>query len=158
MTNLRIIFAAAALVFISSAALGAHSKIVTDALSSAEWMSKALISSGYKTDFSLNSLREIDRFFKEQAANGKAKAGGLLAEKLGQRLFGIGAYIGEVIRRNAGGEWNGNDADPKAEINISLKLKGGEVIWPVQRAMKRFKNGEEDSIYAYGTLVVKAQK
>lgn len=157
MAIFRIALAAAVLVLISSAALGAP-KIVTDALSSAEWMSKALIISGYKADFSLNSLREIDRFFEEQTTDGKAKAGGLLSEKLGQRLFGIGAYIGEVIRRNAGGDWNGDDADPQAEINISLKLKSGGIIWPVQRAMKRFKNGEEDSIYAYGALVVKTKK
>ena len=45
MTNLRIFIATVALVLISSAAaVGAQPKIVTDALSSAEWMSKALIS------------------------------------------------------------------------------------------------------------------
>jgi hypothetical protein len=156
--NLRIYIATAALVLISSvAALGAESKIVTDALSSAEWISKALISSGYKADFSLDSLREIDRFFEEQTADGKAKAGGLLSEKLGQRIFGISAYVGEVIRRKFGGKWEGNDADPQAEINLSLKLSSGATIWPVQRVMKRLQNGGEDGIYAYGSLVVRTK-
>jgi len=156
--NLRIYIAIAALVLISSVAvLGAEPKIVTDALSSAEWISKALISSGYKADFSLDSLREIDRFFEEQAADGKAKAGGLLSEKPGQRIFGIGAYVGEVIRRKFGGKWEGNDADPQAEINISLKLSSGATVWPVQRVMKRLKNGGEDGIYAYGALIVRTE-
>jgi len=157
--NLKINIASAALLLISSsAALGADSKIVTDALSSAEWISKALTSSGYKADFSLNSLKEVDRFFDEQTKDGKAKAGGLLSEKLGQRLFGIGSYVGEVIRRKRDGKWAGNDADPQAEINLSLKLNSGATIWPVQRVMKRMKNGREDSIYAYGALAAKAEK
>jgi len=157
MNILRIIIAAVLVLISSAAAFGAEPKIVTDAHSAAEWMSKALTSSGYNADFSLNSLREVDLFFDEQTKDGKAKAGGLLSEKLGQRLFGIGAYVGEVIRRNAGGEWNGDDADPQAEINISLKLKSGGTIWPVQRAMKRLKNGKEDSIYEYGILVLEGK-
>jgi len=55
-----------------------------------------------------------------------------------------------VIRRHAGGDWQGDDSDPNAEINIAIKLKDGSLIWPVQRVMKRFKNGPEDGIYAYG--------
>lgn len=129
-------------------------KIVADAVGAANWMSKALSSSGYKADFSLNSLREVDRFFDEQAADGQATPGGLLSEQLGQRIFGLGAYVGEVIRRDCNGAWQGNDADPKAEINIEVKLKDGTVFWPVQRVMKRFKNGSEDGIYAYGSVLV----
>lgn len=129
-------------------------KIVLDAQGAAEWMAKALSMSGYKTDFSLDSLREVDRFFDEHAFEGKARPEGLLAEQLGQRIFGIGAYIGEVIRRQAGGRWLGDDSDTQAEINISLKLRKGTLIWPVQRTMKRFKNGPEDGIYIYAVMIV----
>lgn len=155
MASLRVVIVAMVLVLISSSAFGEETRIVTDALSAAQWISKALTTSGYKADFSLNSLREVDRFFDEQADNGKATPEGLLSEKLGQRLFAIGAYVGEVIRSSAGGEWHGDDADPQAEINLSLKLKDDTVIWPVQRAMKRFRNGKEDGIYAYGMLILK---
>ena len=127
-----------------------QSRIVRDALASAEQISKALSQSGYKADFSLDSLKQVDRFFEEQAANGQPKPGGLLSQQLGARLFAIGAYVGEVIRRQNGGEWQGDDSDPRAEINIVVRLKSGVMLWPVQRVMKRFKNGAEDGIWIYG--------
>ena len=74
-------------------------------------------------------------------------------EGLGQRIFGLGSYVGEVIRRDVGGTWNGDDADPAAEVNITLVLDDGSVIWPVQRVMKRFKNGREDSLVAYAAAL-----
>jgi hypothetical protein len=128
----------------------AQSKIVSDALASAEQISRALSQSGYKADFSLESLKQVDRFFEEQTANGQPKAGGLLSQELGARLFAIGAYVGEVIRRQTGGQWQGDDNDPRAEVNIAIRLKTGVILWPVQRVMKRFKNGAEDGIWIYG--------
>jgi hypothetical protein len=127
-----------------------NSKIAADAKASAEWIAKALSASGYKADFSVESLREVDRFFDDQAPNGRPKPGGLLSSDVGARLFALGGYVGEVIRRASGGDWKGNDKDPEAEINIALVLKAGAILWPVQRVMKRFKNGSEDGIYVYG--------
>jgi hypothetical protein len=125
-------------------------KIVSDAIAAAQWMSQALASSGYKADFSLGSLKEIDRFFDEHSLSGEARPGGLLSQQLGARIFGVGSYVGEVIRRQNGGTWQGNDNDPPAEMNIAVRLKSGAVMWPVQRVMKRLKNGMDDGIWAYG--------
>ncbi|WP_455714891.1 hypothetical protein [Anaerosporobacter sp.] len=36
-----------------------------DIFSAAEWVVRALNSSGYKVDYSLESMRELDRFFDE---------------------------------------------------------------------------------------------
>lgn len=115
----------------------------------ADWIAKALSSSGYAADFSPSSLWEIDRFFDEHSKSGEAIPGGLLSDDLGSRLFSIGAYVGEVIRRSIGGEWHGDDSDPQAEINVELVV-ADSTCWPVQRVMKRFKNGAEDGIAAYG--------
>lgn len=49
------------------------------------------------------------------------------------------------------GEWITDDNDPNGEINISVKLANGTILWPVQKAMERFKNCSEDSIYFYGS-------
>jgi hypothetical protein len=127
--------------------------LVEDAAVAADWIAAALSSSGYRADFSPRSLREVDRFFDEQSEHGKPRAGGLLAEGLGQRIFGLGSYTGEVIRRSLGGEWSADDADPQGEINIELRLPDGSVIWPVQRAMKRLSNGPEDGIAAYAAAL-----
>ncbi len=126
------------------------SQITEDILKGAEWISQALQSSGYRADFSPESLWEIDLFFNDHSKNGEARPNGLLSEKLGTRLFALGGYVGEVLRRNIGGEWRGDDDDPEAEINVELELSSGVTCWPVQRVMKRFKNGGEDGIAVYG--------
>jgi len=120
-----------------------------DIQKSAEWISTALISSGYKADFSTDSIAEVERFFSEQSRNGKAVSSGLLSEQLGTRLFSVGSYVGELLKRNIGGEWIVNDSDPQDEINVAVKLPNGTICWPVQRVMKRFKNGTEESLTAY---------
>jgi len=52
--------------------------------------------------------------------NGQALPGGLLSEQLGNRIFSVGGYVGEVLRQPKSGTWVGNDADPQTEINIEL--------------------------------------
>lgn len=129
---------------------GCMANIKEDIDKSADWIANALNSSGYRADFAPRSLWEIDRFFEEHSQDGTAKPGGLLSSGLGQRIFALGSYIGEVARRELGGRWGGDDNDPEAEINVELLLPDGTRCWPVQRAMKRFKNGEEDGIAAWG--------
>jgi hypothetical protein len=124
--------------------------LADDIQTSSDWISRALTSPVYSADFSRAMLKDVDRFCDEHSKNGRAKPGGLLSEQLGQRMFALGSYVGEVIRRAFGGRWQTDDADPQGEINVSLILQSGGVIWPVQRVMKRFKNGPEDGIYAYG--------
>lgn len=127
--------------------------VIEDAAKASVWIAMALSSSGYIADFTTASLWQIDRFFDEQTQDRTAKPGGLLSQDLGPRLFAIGAYIGEVIRRERGGEWVANDNGPQAEINIDVRLTDGMTCWPVQRAVKRFKNGPEDGIAAYGVVM-----
>jgi hypothetical protein len=124
--------------------------IFEDVKTSSEWIAKALLSSGYNIDFSPSSLWEIDRFFDEHTQSGTPISGGLLSEDMGSRLFAIGSYIGEVVIRSKGGEWIGDDSDPQVEMNIELLLSDDVRCWPVQRAMKRMKNGSEDGIAVYG--------
>lgn len=124
--------------------------IKEDIAESSDWISRALQASGYRADFSPESLWEIDRFFDDHSVNGTARPGGLLSRDLGGRLFAIGSYIGEVVRRKVGREWVGDDADPEVEINVELHLPEGSRCWPAERVMKRFKNGPEDGIAAWG--------
>ena len=116
-------------------------------------MARALTASRYGADFSAASLWEVERFFDEHAPYGQARPEGLLGEQLGLRLFGLGGYVGEVLRRQVGGRWHGNDEDPSAEINVALQLSDGSVVWPVQRVMRRFQNGREDCVVVYAAAV-----
>ena len=135
-----------------------YKPILVDIQTSAAHVAAALNSSDYKADWSVESLREIDRFFDEQSSNGNVNPGGLLAEHMGAKIFAIGAYTGEVIRRAVGGTWEGDDNDPKAEITVVLKLPHSGIIWPTQRALKRLRNGSEDGIYVYGWDIVEREK
>lgn len=74
--------------------------ILEDIYQAAEWLSKALLSSGYQADFSPSSLWEIDRFFDDHSHDGAAIPEGLLEEQIGYRLFALGSYVGEGIRRS----------------------------------------------------------
>src|SRR5215470_10947473 len=92
--------------------------VIEDAASASAWIATALSSSGYIDDFTPASLWQIDRFFDEQAQGGMARPGGLLSQDLGSRLFAVGAYIGEVIRRERGGEWVADDNSPKLRLTL----------------------------------------
>lgn len=115
-----------------------------DLHSACEWVVMALNSSGYKADYTLDSMKEIDRFIDEQSGEG-----GLISRNRGQILFALGSYVGETVIRLYGGKWLTDDDDPQGEINVSVELPDGTVIFPVQRVIKRYQNGSEDSIYAY---------
>ena len=113
-----------------------------------KWLVEAMASSGYTLDGTISSFRELDRFFEEQQ-----RPGGLLDGTVGNKLFAIGCYMGQVLIAQLGGTWQTDDSDPMGEINIAVHLADGSTVWPVQRAMKRFENGPEDSIYAYGAVL-----
>ena len=111
---------------------------------SAEWVKKNMNLSGYKVDYDLDSMKEVDRFFDEQT-----KEGGLLTGKCGNIIFSLGSFIGETIIKLYGGEWITNDDDPNGEINAEVHTSDKIVCWPIIRCMKRRQNGPEESIYAY---------
>ena len=113
----------------------------------AKWFEEAMASSGYVLDGTLESFQELDRFIDEQK-----RPGGLLDGKAGSKLFGMGAYVGQTLIAQLGGRWETDDRDPQGEVNIAVTLSSG-TVWPVQRVMKRFSNGSEDSLYAYGAAL-----
>ena len=128
------------------------SLLLDDVRTSAEWIAHALDSSGYRADFTPAGLRDIERFMSDHSDQGTAVAGGLLATDLGARLFALGCYVGETVRLAKGGSWEADD-DPRGEIDIRLRLPDGSVVWPVQRLMKRFANGPEDSVVGYAAAL-----
>ena len=43
-----------------------------------------------------------------------------------------------MIISTYGGEWICDDKDPMGEVNASIRLLDGTIIWPIQRAVKRY--------------------
>jgi len=121
-----------------------------------DWIIKAFQEDGYKLDYSIKSFLEVDKFFEKHSKNGKPIRGGRLTQNLGPIIFSIGSYIGETFIKNVkGAEWITDDNDPQGEITATIKFPNGTKCWPIQKAMKRYKNGFEDSVYTYGYELVK---
>jgi hypothetical protein len=132
----------------------ARPSIVRDAIEAANWMAKSLVDRGYKADFSLESLKEVDRFIDDEAPDGRPKPGSHLAQQFGTQIFGLGAYLGETIRRQGEGQWEGNDRDAWPEVTLAVRLKSGALVRPTQRVLKRLSTGPENSLYPYGVIVL----
>jgi hypothetical protein len=143
---------------IPTALFAEGSKITADIKTSAKGIAEALKSSGYKADFTIESLKELDRFFDEHTECGKAKPGGLLEKRTAIKIFSISSYVGEVLRKKYGGEWIWMGSDSDVEMRLELRLKDGVGLLPTQKVMKRFRNGDEDSLYLYGIAAGKIQK
>ncbi|MBR5308260.1 MAG: hypothetical protein IKU43_05780 [Clostridia bacterium] len=126
----------------------AKSKLNPEALSediatAKAWIEECLVSSGYRADYTLDSLKDIDRFFDEHSGDD-----GIIAGNKGRILFGIGVYVGETMLALCGGEWVLEDAE--SEMHIKIKLSDDSVLFPVLRTMARYQYGNSNSIYAYG--------
>ncbi|MFN8361968.1 MAG: hypothetical protein U0264_18835 [Candidatus Kapaibacterium sp.] len=128
-----------------------------DITAQSEWIVKAFAADGFRLDYTIDSIVEVDRFFIANMKNGQPKKGGRLYGKgVGPILFSVGSYVGETIIKNVeGADWITDDNDPQGELNVLLKLPNACEIWPIQKVIKRFQNGSEDAIYPYVHMVTK---
>ena len=63
--------------------------LVDDLELASKWVAKALNSSNYQADYSVESLKEIDRFFEEENNQGD-----IISNNVGQILYSLGTYVG----------------------------------------------------------------
>jgi hypothetical protein len=130
--------------------------LLEDITTQADWIAKAFAEDKLKLDYSIRSFMEIDRFFNKHAKDGQPVPGGRLSQNLGAIIFSLGSYVGQtIIKTMPGSVWETDDNDPEGEVNAAVKLPDGATIWPMQRVMKRFQHGSEDSVYAYGHTITK---
>jgi hypothetical protein len=74
--------------------------LIEDIKLQTDWIIKAFNSDGLILDYSINSFIQLDKFFEIHSKIGKAVPGGRLSQNLGNILFSIGGYIGEIIIKN----------------------------------------------------------
>lgn len=113
-----------------------------------QWVSEALVSYGYNADYSIESLKELDRFFKEEN-----HSKGILAKDVGSKLFALGSYLGEVFIKEYGGYWITDDNDKEGEMKITVQLDVDITFMPVMSVMKCYQNCEENSLYALAIAI-----
>ncbi len=88
-------------------------------------------------DYSVASLRVVDFLI-----DGLRK-GGAEHEQVREALFGLGAYVGEVLVRRAGAAWVDFDADQRAYFGqpVGVRMPDGRVWNPLGKVRNRFELG-----------------
>ncbi|MGV9450697.1 hypothetical protein [Streptomyces sp. NPDC003635] len=101
-------------------------------------------------DYSVASLRVVDFLI-----DGLRK-GGADRERARETLFGLGAYVGEVLVRRAGGVWVDLDAHQRDWFgqSVGVRMPDGRVWNPLGKVHNRFDTGgpEESLQIFYLTL------
>jgi hypothetical protein len=119
------------------------------------WASTMISSRGVTLDGSVESLRILDMLLDDarEAIEGEPNP------PQAALLWSLGAYLGEVLRNVRGGSWTiGALDDLDAFWGTSLTSADGLQMWPMQRIIKRFLNGADDAIYAYGVVMSRSDK
>ncbi|MGW7411503.1 hypothetical protein [Streptomyces sp. NPDC054863] len=98
-------------------------------------------------DFSVKSLRIVD-FLIDELRNGE---GGTDQADLGRNLFGLGAYVGEVLVRNAGSKWVdlGEPERDYFQQRVGMRMADGMLRSPLSKVANRYEVGPEESLELY---------
>lgn len=101
-------------------------------------------------DFSVESLNHIE-FMLDYMNNM-----GATPDDVGAPVIAFGFYVGEVMRRHAGGSWRNTEETPFNGLSpfpSVVELPDGGMCDPIGKAFKRLTNGIEDNIpYFYETF------
>jgi hypothetical protein len=125
--------------------------LAADMRRKADALVAAAAKSGDTLDYSLASLLVLDalldRLFARRWPVGRA--GRLDASKFGRMIEPVGAYVGETLRHEGGGEWGVHD-----EFGPGLELPSGTWTFPLEKARKRFEHGHQDGLAFYGEVML----
>jgi hypothetical protein len=104
---------------------------------------------GYRLDYSDGSVEVVERLIREQLASRQRWSRGKV-KKANRPIASLaGAYLGEVMRRNLGGEWGWM---PDYDV-AAIQTPEGAWTSPPAKAQKRFDNGTEDDLVFYYDVI-----
>jgi hypothetical protein len=116
--------------------------------------------SGVTLDYSPDSIQHVEGILEElYAAMPRGFFARLFskepsAEDVSTMCKLYGGYIGEVLRRTAGGEWTLDTEIVPGESTICLR-KGENRVFPPAKVYKRLKKGSEDNVWFYFQVLMK---
>jgi hypothetical protein len=101
---------------------------------------------GVILDWSDGSIAKVETILARLHADYKSKAQ-IPDDAIAMIAKGYGSYIGEVYRRNHGGEWGIMTLDG---LDFpAVKARSGTAFWPIGRVTNRIKNGSGDNVAFY---------
>ena len=110
-------------------------------------------------DYSVDSLLAIDKYFDAHLSKFAPadKSNPVIEKEIQSQLLAIGAYLGETLKENMlGSNWELDNSHPDEIVHAMLRLPDNTLVWPFQKAIKRFLNGFEDSLHGYAYLVTES--
>ncbi|WP_353947174.1 hypothetical protein ABII15_23955 [Streptomyces sp. HUAS MG91] len=104
-------------------------------------------SSRLPLDYTVASLRVVD-FLIDGLRKGRANAD---PARLDVVLFGLGAYVGEVLARRAGAVWVDLDEAQRAYFGqwVGVRMPDGRVWSPLGKVVNRYEVGAEESLQTF---------
>lgn len=123
-----------------------HSEVAKEAV-------EELGANGIRLDYSLASLATLDQYVSDRfGPEGFARHEQQWRPGTDERrwIAMLGSYAGEVIRRRLGGGWADDPDKPGMPLFVRLELDGRAVVWPLERAYRRLKNGTMDRFESFG--------
>ncbi|WP_329114868.1 hypothetical protein [Streptomyces sp. NBC_01353] len=112
-----------------------------------EFVERAAVRSRLPLDYSVTSLRIVDRLIDGLRQGGGGR------ERVNGALTAIGAYVGEVLVREAGAVWV--DLPPEHLLRsvfghpVGVRMPDGRMWNPLGRTVNRFEVGPQESLHTY---------
>lgn len=107
-----------------------------------------------RLDYSVESLRLIEDYINKNSTGSKFKKNSFFASDTDSKTFALGAYLGEVIRKNSVGvRWNTENSE--SPIDYIQETPDGSKAFTINKAFKRIYNGEEDSIHHFAVVMLR---
>lgn len=100
---------------------------------------------GFQLDYTAESLRLLDQSVEELRREGRPVA------DVAETLVGVGAYVGEVLVRQAAARWVDFSPHERALFGhaFGVKTPDGQVWNPLGKAFKRYAGGAQHSLHAF---------
>ncbi|MBA3465195.1 MAG: hypothetical protein H0T46_35015 [Deltaproteobacteria bacterium] len=103
-------------------------------------------------DYSVESLAAVDALLEQMRAEHVQ-----LDDRVGETLWCLGCYVGEVFVRNASAEWKDNELPEIARDTGTVWVRCGEAwINPIGKVVKRVALGEGEGLPAFYEAYVRS--
>jgi len=109
---------------------------------------------GIELDWSDASIADVEKTLAQVHASYLATTPRPTEEQVMSYAKGFGSYVGEVYRRNHGGDWG--MVSLNGQKFPGLRTKAGTNFWPWARVANRITDGNENNVVDYyRTLILK---
>lgn len=107
--------------------------------------------SGFSLDYTIASIATLDLLLSDRyGATGLGMDEEWRPTEEHRKVIAmVGSYVGEVIRARYSGDWTDDPDHPGKPLFVQLDLGVSGVVWPLERAYRRLKNGDADSLLGY---------